>query len=168
MNVFSVATEIRHSGAFLTSEAPQLRSRVQGTLVNLAGSDIIMPAGLVMASAAYLDATAAPLSGNTRNGTLSGLSFGPDATVGTYQVEFASPTAFTVLSPSGHALRDAVPGFYDHGRLDPICVRRHHQRHRAARRYRLRAVDELGAGDRDPLQHAGGRRRRRGGARGDR
>ena len=106
-----VLNETRHSGGYIISESSNLyHSRDAGTFYNNGTADLVVQAGLVLASGAEPNAVSAAKAGNTGNATIGSVAFGPSTTPGVYTITMTSATAFSVTAPNGAVLGTGVAG----------------------------------------------------------
>ncbi len=105
-----VLSEGQHAGEFLVSEANGSRSRETITVVS--GQNL--QAGHVLGKVTVGTTTGAAVSGNTGNGTISGVSAGTGAKPGVYSVNCIEPAsnsgAFLVEDPDGVTIGHANVG----------------------------------------------------------
>ncbi|WP_319568371.1 head decoration protein [Cohaesibacter marisflavi] len=101
----TVFTEPVHAGEHLVSEANGNRSRSVKTIT---GGDFT--AATVLGESKFSSATATANDGNTGDGTVSAVTLGSDAKVGSYLVNFTAATEFNVVDPDGFQLTKGTVG----------------------------------------------------------
>lgn len=106
----TVFTEGRHAAEFLISEGPGQYSREAVTVAS--GQNLT--AGAVLGRLTVRQAAAPiPTIDGTGTGVMSGLTFGPDAQIGSYVITLlatSATAAFSVVAPDGTALPNGAVG----------------------------------------------------------
>ncbi|MBN9078524.1 MAG: hypothetical protein BGN87_00170 [Rhizobiales bacterium 65-79] len=103
----TIYTDGPRTAGFLISEAGNHRSRDQAT-VDATGA--ALAPGTILGRKAVGAATATAKAGNTGNATISAVTTGAGAKIGSYSVAFTAATKFDVTDPDGFRIRSGQTG----------------------------------------------------------